>query len=302
MPLTAPGLWQRLGYPDARPVARMRRGDPVDLGGAWGERITLDVGGRPVPAWLLLPEKAKGPSPALLYCHAHGNAYAIGKDEVIDGRPALRDPPLGLHLARQGFVVLCPDLPGFGERQSDGSESALAKAALWQGRCLLGDMLSELAAAFDALAVQPEVDASRIGTVGFSMGATLAFWLGTLEPRVAAVAHLCAFAQMAPLIAASEHDRHGLYMTVPGLLAEADMADVAALIAPRPQFVGAGRLDPLTPPAALDPALDRLRATYADAAVRLTVVAEPDGGHAESGAMRAGLLRFLKSALAPDRD
>jgi dienelactone hydrolase len=244
----------------------------------------------------------EAPCPALLYCHAHGNAYAIGKDEVIDGRPALSDPPLGLHLARQGFVVLCPDLPGFGERQSEGSESALAKAALWQGRCLLGDMLSELAAAFDALAVLPEVDAGRIGTLGFSMGATLAYWLGALDPRVAAVAHLCAFAQVGGLIAAGEHDRHGPYMTVPGLLAEADMADVAALIAPRPQLVGAGSLDPLTPPAALDPALDRLRVAYADVGDRLTIVIEPDGGHAESDAMRNAVTRFLTSALAPPRD
>ncbi|NBB84364.1 MAG: hypothetical protein GVY28_13290, partial [Alphaproteobacteria bacterium] len=55
--------------------------------------------------------------------------------------------------------------------------------------------------------------------------------------------------------------------------------------------------DPLTPPAALDPALDRLRAAYADAPDRLTIVVEPEGGHAETPRMRRALLGFLDHAL-----
>jgi 2-methylisocitrate lyase-like PEP mutase family enzyme len=92
-------------------------------------------------------------------------------------------------------------------------------------------------------------------------------------------------------------------MTVPGLLALGDMGDVAALIAPRHQFVGAGRHDPLTPPEALDPALSRLRAAYAAAGAgdRLHVFMEDDAGHEETPRMRAAVHRFLEASLRPGR-
>jgi hypothetical protein len=101
--------------------------------------------------------------------------------------------------------------------------------------------------------------------MGLSMGATHAYWLAALDERVAAVAHLCAFADMAPLIASGAHDLHGIYMSVPGLLAKGDMGDVAALIAPRPQFIAWGGRDPLTPEAAISPALSRVTAPIAQA-------------------------------------
>lgn len=240
----------------------------------------------PIPARLLLPARPVGS--AILYAHAHGNAYDIGRRELTEGRPALLQPPLGLWLAQQGHVVLCPDLPGFGDRRPEGSEATLAKAALWQGRPLLGWMLDDLARAHTALAALPQVDPARIASIGISMGATLAYWYAALHPAIAATAHFCAFADIAPLIATGAHDLHGIYMTVPGLLPDHDMAEVAALVAPRVQIIGAGLCDPLTPPGALNPALQRLRAAYAGSN-RLRVVLEPQGGHRESPAMRAAL-------------
>ena len=53
---------------------------------------------------------------------------------------------------------------GFGSRQLDGTESALAKAALWRGQTLSGAMLGDLTAALDALTAHPAVDPARIGT------------------------------------------------------------------------------------------------------------------------------------------
>jgi dienelactone hydrolase len=97
------------------------------------------------------------------------------------------------------------------------------------------------------------VDGGRIAAMGLSMGATHAYWLAALDDRVAAVVHLCAFADMGPLIASGGHDLHGIYMSVPGLLQNGDMGDVAALIAPRPQFIAWGGRDPLTPEAANPP-------------------------------------------------
>ena len=131
------------------------------------------------------------------------------------------------------------------------------------------------------------------------MGATLGYWLAAVEPRVAAVAHLCCFADFAPMVASGAHDRHGHYLTVPGLLRIASNGEIAGLIAPRPQFVGLGERDELTPPEALAPALAALTAAYrAEGADSMLVVhREPDHGHEETPAMRAGVLEFFAKAL-----
>lgn len=293
--LTPTTLWKLLGFP----------GGPVRCGGHSvlraeardahvEEEIELVGAHGRIPGTFLRPD-GPGPHPAVLYCHAHGNRHDIGRSELTQGRPALKPGPYGPLLAARGFAVLCVDMPGFGDRQAEGTESALAKAALWRGTTLFGAMLADLSAALDWLCGRDDIDAARIASLGISMGATHAYWLAALDRRIAAAAHLCAFSDIAPLIETGAHDLHGIYMTVPGLLAGGDMGDVAALVAPRPQLVGAGGTDPLTPPAALAPALTRLRAAYEakGAARSLQIIISPDTGHMETDTMRAAVLAFL---------
>lgn len=263
------------------------------------QRIAIEADDGAVPGTLLLSADAAGSLPAILYCHAHGNRHDIGAAELLEGRRALRDPPYGPALARRGYAVLCVDMPGFGARRAEGTESALAKAALWRGATLFGRMMADLSVALDALAAHPAVDPARIATLGISMGATHAYWLAARDGRVAACAHMCAFADIGPLIETGAHDLHGPYMTVPGLLDHGDMGDVAALVAPRPQLIASGAQDPLTPPQALRPALDRLRQAYDDegAPEALTVLTSADTGHEETAEMRAAVLGFLAHAL-----
>lgn len=263
------------------------------------QSVRVPVNGGRCSGTLLLPDDVGQPVPGVLYCHAHGDRYDIGAAELMDGRPALQTPAYGQVLARSGYAVLCVDMPGFGARQPEGSENHLAKAAFWRGGTLFGRMLGDLARALGALARIETVDAARIATLGISMGATHAYWLAALDARVMACAHMCAFANMGPLINAGAHDRHGIYMTVPGLIAIGDMGDVAAMVAPRPQWIGAGLSDPLTPRAALDPALETVRSAYAAAGAmdRLTTHVDPASGHEETPAMRREVLSFLADTL-----
>lgn len=260
-------------------------------------RIRFETrGGEPVEGWLLEPVAAS-PAPAILYIHAHGGDYGLGADEVVEGRAALQSP-LGPVLAAAGFRVLAIDMPCFGGR-SGVTESSAAKAALWRGGSLAGQMLGELVSALDWLAADPGTDPARIGVFGLSMGATLGYWLAAVEPRVAAVAHLCCFADFGAMIESGAHDGHGIYLTVPGLLGIASNGEIAGLVAPRPQFVGLGGTDALTPPEAVEPALAELRAAYravgSEAALRVHL--EPDSRHQETPAMRREVLRFLVETL-----
>lgn len=266
-------------------------GGPYDL-----RRLAFrTAGGEGVRGLMLLPP-APRPAPALLLIHAHGFRYDIGADELTDGRPALH-APAGPAFAAMGIATLMIDLPCFGTRAGVG-ESAAAKAALWRGGSLAGQMLGELAAAFEWLAADARIDASRVGVFGISMGATLGYWLAAVEPRLALCAHLSAFADFGRLIALGAHDLHGIYLTVPGLLSLADNGTIAGLVAPRPQFVGLGDADPLTPPEASEPALATLVAAYRDRPDALTVVREESAGHTETAAERAALTTFLTRHLA----
>lgn len=277
--------------------------DPISGGSEPGtERIEdglrirhYELGPKCIPALSMAPADQLPGSAAVLYCHAHGNAYEIGKSEILEGRPALIAPPLALVLARAGATVFYADMPGFGARQSEGTEGALAKAAQWQGRTLLGQMVDDQLLALDALI--ESANPSRIATLGISMGGTLAYLVAALSDDIAVAAHLCVFADIGPLIETDAHDLHGPYMTIHGLLPAQDMSSIAALVSPRPQFVATGGADPLTPDSAYKPALARLKEAYHHHPERLTVFREPLTGHQETPDMRAAVMAFLAEHL-----
>lgn len=256
--------------------------------------------GEAVPGIMTLPE-AEGCYPAVLYLHAHGNNYAIGSDELIAGRPALAGP-LGPELARSGIAALSINMPCFGGRRAV-TESAAAKAALWHGRSLAGQMLGENASALDYLSRRADIDADRMGAFGLSMGATLGYWLAAVDQRLRCVAHLCCFADFAALMGEGAHDLHGIYLTVPGLLNLASNGQIAGLVAPRPQLIGIGDLDALTPPRAVDIAFGEARSTYLKhkALDQLELIRDPLTGHSETPEMRQTVRAFFQEHLVSGR-
>ena len=82
------------------------------------EVLLLDLNGiEPVPAYLTRPYGLEAPAPAVVYNHAHGGDYVLGKDEFLRGRSAIQDPPYAEALAREGICGLCIDAWNFGERR-----------------------------------------------------------------------------------------------------------------------------------------------------------------------------------------
>lgn len=245
--------------------------------------------GEAVPA-LYLPSRTGA---AVVYCHAHGARYDIGMAELTDGRPALQGPWMPEFAAR-GWGVLCLEMPTFGAR-AEPQEGPLAKARLWHGRTLFGQMLGEQRAGLDWLLAQPGVDPGRVAVMGISMGGTLAWWLAAMDPRLSAGVSMCCFADLARLIETGAHDGHGTYMTVPGLLAETSTGRLSGLAAPMPLLHCVGLSDWSTPEDAYRIARAELQAAYAAAgaaeAVAFHEAAAP--GHEETPEMREAALRFL---------
>jgi dienelactone hydrolase len=257
----------------------------------------VTAGGEAVRGFLTRPPGDR-PVPAILCIHAHGFQYQIGATELLEGRPSLHSP-VGPVFPAMGFAAVMIDMPGFGIR-AEPSESARTKARLWRGKSEAGQMLGELDSLFEWLAARDDIIAERIGVFGVSMGATLGYWLTSVEPRIACVAHLCAYADFATLFETGAHDLHGIYLTVPGLLNIASNGEIAGRIAPRPQLIAIGDLDPLTPPAAADRALAETRAAYqaAGASDKLFVHRETASGHVETPAIREAQLTFFRRYLA----
>lgn len=246
-----------------------------------------------VPALLLLPMH-QAPAGVVLYCHAHGNCFSTGKDELLAGRPALQAPPYGEVLPALGYSVLAIDHWCFGKR-SGNSESATVKRLLWEGKTLWGYRVHDSLVALQWLRAQDGFRNLPVMTLGLSMGSTMAIWSAALEPDISACIDLCCLSDYDALLADGSFDLHGEYFFVPGLLPEFSAAEISALIAPRPHLSLIGRNDPLTPPAGVASIDTALKATYASLGhSRNWQQWGDDCGHQETPAMRSRVIRFLE--------
>jgi dienelactone hydrolase len=234
-------LWKCLGElpprptrPDAVIRSRADHGDWIE------ERFDFDNGaGSRVPGVLLLPKERKGPVPAILYHHWHGGEYDGGISELFESKHTPVVP--GPELVRRGFAVLAVDAPCFGARNGSGpdatrgsaGELSAAKLELWLGRSLWGMLLRDDLMALDYLCSRPEVDISRIGATGISMGATRTWWLMALDERIRSGVAVACLTRYQDLVAAGGLRHHGIYYFAPGLLRHFDTEAVIACIAPR---------------------------------------------------------------------
>jgi dienelactone hydrolase len=266
------------------------------------ERITYLVEPRErIAAYLLVPDgvsKAK-PAPGICIWHQHNGAYDIGKDEPA----GLKMGPMhqtGVTLAREGYVVLCPDAAGFGERNRHGSlngrnlEHFLFGMHVVDGNCLAWKNILDMRRAVDLIAARPEVDAERLGCYGHSMGSTHTWLVGPWEPRLKALVGNCCM----PTYAAMERTDliHCFPNYVPGWRQHGDIPDIVGMIAPRALHLNFGETDGGSPIEEVKTGVEIIRRAYQakKAEDRFTYYIEPGAGHVLSEEM----LRRVKSHFA----
>jgi len=294
------GLYELLGdLPDrTRPVHGRQRAEVVRDGYVL-ETWDLDLNGlETVPAYVARPRSARGRRPAVVFNHSHGGNYAIGKTEFVEGREYLQPEPYARALTDLGYVAVAIDHWVFGER-SHTTELEMFKALLWKGQVLWGLMVFDSLKVIDWLVQRPDVDSARIGTIGMSMGSSMAQWLGALDPRVGVVVDLCCLVDYDTLIAQDGLARHGIYYYVPSLLKHFTAAQINALIAPRPHLSIAGTRDLLAPAEGLDVIDSELTRVYAaHGHADRWQLRRYDVGHQETVEGRREALAFLQRWLS----
>ena len=158
-------LWE---IPERGPLD-LRFESETDCGAYVRHRVSYQSEpGLRVPAWLLVPRAPGAPAgaPGVLFLHGHSD---FGKDNVagIDTSPRRRAElarfrlDAGPSLARAGFVVLAPDLRGFGERCVDYPAERAEHCprnylvATMLGTTVAAQHVCDLTAALDALSCSP---------------------------------------------------------------------------------------------------------------------------------------------------
>ncbi len=317
---TSEGLaaWQRefrktlIGLLGERPEQgdlRLELENEVDCGAYTRRRVRYQSEpGVMVSAFLLRP-KGVPPGerrPGILCIHGHGR---FGKDSVagLDDSPERRDEIARLHydygrvLAEDGFVVLAPDLRGFGERglhYPDAPEDHCYRnymCATLLGTTVAALNLCDLEAGLDVLTGLDGVDPERLGCVGLSLGGRMTMMLTALDARVKiAVPSGC--------MNLFQERYQALHQCgaqlIPGLLRYGDTPEIFSLIAPRPMVLEIGLRDPLIPHEWAERGLRRVRSAYQAAGVpHRLFVDEFDGAHEFHGAVAREVLRRWRAGM-----
>jgi len=211
-----------------------------------------------MPVYILIPEKE--PKGVFLALPGHMGA---GKYSVAGCRdiPAVRDSierfhyDYGLQLARRGYVALCPDNRGFGERRDEAlwgdSEEQFLNSTCFQlahmaeplGQTVIGMCTWDSMRLIDYICRRGQWDTGKLGCVGFSGGGMQALWLAALDERVRrTVVSGYMYGYRDSLLVLNGNCSCNY---VPGLWQLADMCDIGSLIAPRQFIVQSCRDDKL---------------------------------------------------------
>jgi hypothetical protein len=176
-----------------------------------------------VTANLYVPE-GKGPFPAVLNMHGHW----------AQGRLAERIQQRGHSLAKNGYVCLCVDAFGAGERATEHGTfeyhgGILGASLMNVGETLMGAQIVDNMRGIDLLSSLPYVDSERIGATGASGGGNQTMWVTALDDRIKAAVPVVSVGSFQSYVTAS----NCICELLPDGLDFMEESAVLALVAPR---------------------------------------------------------------------
>jgi dienelactone hydrolase len=263
--------------------------ESVECDGYVRHRIVYDAEPHmSVPAYLLVPSDREVPGPAVLAQHGHGpgKSQVVGMPGEAGGEPA-ENADYAHQLALRGYVVLAPDLRGFGERTDWNPPNIYHCDYSQMHTTMLGiDLLAldlwDLARGVDVLTEHPLVDPDRIGMVGLSQGGTCTLFLAAYDVRIRA-AVVSGYFSSIKASAAIPWNMCGSQV-LRGMLGTFEHVDLAALVAPRALLIESGTEDLIFPSSVAAAEHGKLAQVYAALGVAdRTEIEILEGGHAWHG-------------------
>jgi dienelactone hydrolase len=137
-----------------------------------------------VGGYLLLP-KAQGRRAAIL-CPHQTNKFGSAEPAGLAGRPTLH---CAKELAERGYVTLSIDYPNFGQYQFDPYAHGYASATM---KGIWNHMR-----AVDLLESLVEVDPTRVGVIGHSLGGHNSIFTALFDQRIKCIVSCCGFCSFA---------------------------------------------------------------------------------------------------------
>ncbi|SCP98895.1 dienelactone hydrolase family protein [Anaerobium acetethylicum] len=226
-----------------------------------------------MPMYILIPEGADSNTRVFLCPPGHngGGKYAVaGRKEysAVNEKIKQYHYDYGYELAKLGYVAVCPDCRGFGERREDIADTKDELAAL-KGDCywlahmgeplgipVAGMLTWDLMRAIDYVKQRGDWKDKKISCLGFSGGGMQVLWLAALDDRVGLA-----------IISGYMYGYRDALMTlnrncscnyVPHLWEHLDMGDIGSLIAPRPLLIQSCRDDMLNGPRGIINAIEQV--------------------------------------------
>jgi cephalosporin-C deacetylase-like acetyl esterase len=216
------------GWSPAAGVPPLRSYGAIERPGQVIEKLIYEPEpGIRIPA-LVYRGEGTGRRPAVILVHGAGKASAHTEADA---------------LARQGNIVLSPDLRGFGETRAvrDNYNSDWARyfgdyessmTAMLTGKALVIQRAEDIARAVDLLVARPDVDLSRISLSARELGAVPALYVMAFDSRV----HSATLERM--VVSYESVIRHRIHRqqwenAVPGALRHYDLPDLVRWSGPR---------------------------------------------------------------------
>jgi len=260
------------------------------------ERLTFQS--RPgvrVTANLYRPDPVRARCPGVLSVHGHW-AWAR-MDAHVQARC--------IGLAKLGYVVLCIDAFGSGERATQPAagtyHGGLTGASLWPvGTPLIGLQAHDNRRAVDYLVSRAEVDPARLAVTGASGGGNQCLYAGATDERLAAVIPVCGIgtydAYLATACCVCEVNVGGA--------AYATTGDLLAMVAPRALLVVSASRDALQfsvgeAAKSVAAARQRFRLLGQEAKIRHVAI---DSGHDYNQPMREAMYGWVEKWLRGQGD
>lgn len=231
-----------------------------------------------VPMYILIPPVAHPKVFIAPPGHQGAGKYSIaGRYDI----PAVADAikkfnyDYGMQLAKLGFVAVCPDCRGFGERrdekmQGDDEKSFLTSSCFHLahmaepiGETVIGMCTWDLMKVLDYVETREEWDTTNISCLGFSGGGMQTLYASALDERIKQVfisGYMYGFKDSLMILNGNCSCNY-----VPHLWEHFDMGDIAALMAPRPLMIQSCRDDHLNGPRGLENVyeqMDIIRSAY----------------------------------------